>query len=222
MDIQMPAGPQGTQLATVAHPRALSRGVFLGVNTGTGAGGRAKVQDDRFCRPPAMGHGGQKSAGLSHADLGQGSVPQQPNAVGVRPIHGKGITAPPPPATSDGRPVPVKGKTRSYSIAWGKTAGTWHWRGEPGARSEQINKSKSANGRPARPELVAEGRGGQEEEGDRLRDRGRELKREPSLAPSGGKSIPGDKPIETQPHTRLATIDLILRLPLPLETQVLA
>lgn len=228
MDIQTPAGPQGTQLATAQLTQeALSRGVFLGVNIGAGAGGRAKVQGDHFCRSPAMGHGGQKSAGLSHADLGQGSVPQQPNGLRVRPIHGKGTTAPtptPPPATFESRPVPVpiKGKTRSCSIAWGKTAGTWHWRGKPGARSEQINKSKSANGRPARTELIAEGRGGQEDQEARLRDGGTELKREPSLAPSGGKSIPGDKPIETQPHTHLATIDLILRLPLPPESQELA
>ena len=119
-------------------------------------------------------------------------------------------------------PVPTKGKTRSCSIAWGKTAGTWYWRGKPGERSEQINKSKSANGRTARTELRAEGRGAQEEEEARLPDGGTELKRESSLAPSGGKSIPGDKPIETQPHIHLATIDLILRLPLPPETQELA
>lgn len=93
-----------------------------------------------------MRHGGQKSAGLSHADLGQGSIPQQPNGLGVRPIHGKGTTSPPTaPTTCESRPVPVpiKGKTRSYSIAWGKTAGAC-----TGAGSQEPAQNKSIKANP--------------------------------------------------------------------------
>lgn len=224
MDIQTPAGPQGTQLATAQLTQeAVSRGVFLGVNMGAGAGGRAKVQGDHVVgSPPCVTEDrrAQDSPTLTSArdrflsnpmgsgsDLSMGREPPPPHS----PHH----LREPPSARAH------KGENPFLFHSLGQNGRHRHWSGKPGARSEQINKSKSANGRRARAELVAKGPGRQEEEA-RLRDGGRELKREPSLAPSGGKSIPGDKPIETQPHTRLATTDLILRLPLSPETQELA
>lgn len=226
MDIQTPAGPQGTQLATAQLTQeAVSHGVFLGVNMGAGAGGRAKVQGDHFVGPPPCVTEDRRAQDSPTLTSARDRFLSNLMGSGVRPIHGKGTTSPPKPPHHLREPPSAcahKGENPFLFHSLGQNGRHRDWRGKPGAGSEQINKSKSANGRPARAELVAKGPGRQEEEEARLRDGGRELKREPSLAPSGGKSIPGDKPIETQPHTRLATTDLILRLPLSPETQELA
>ena len=64
---------------------------------------------------------------------------------------------------------------------------------------EQINKSKSANGRPACPELLGEGWGGQEEEGDRLQTEGGSSSGNPAWLPAEGSLLLVTSPLKPNP-----------------------